>query len=91
MVETVLANFIPEIIVGVILAGFAWSFRGWSKVIDSRAGDILNKLEKLSKELHEHRLEYEKRATTLEVEVRTLERRITRAGINGGNLKTEDN
>jgi hypothetical protein len=90
MLDAEIAGAVPEIIVGIILTGFAWAFRGWSKVLDTRAGAILDKLESLGKEFHEHRIEYERRATALEVTVETLERRMTRAGINGGKQKTED-
>lgn len=73
----------PNLIVGLVLAGFAWAFRSWSESIKGSTQVILNELKGLSLEFHKHRIDYEKRATKVEVELAALERRITRAGING--------
>lgn len=81
--ETV--NVVPEIIVGLILVGFSWAFKNWATTIRSSTQRILEKLEKLALELHEHRIDQEKRVTKLETEVHEVlievrERRIARRG-----------
>lgn len=76
------SGFVPEIIVGIILIGFARSFGNWSQSIKESSVKILDKLEKLVVELHQLRIDYERKTTKLDTEVNELHRRLDRAGIN---------
>lgn len=68
-------NLLPEIIVGIILGGFAWAFKGWSAAIERASEKILERLDKLSSTFQEHRLLVEKRVTKVETELEALRRR----------------
>jgi len=70
--------YIPEIVVGVILLGFTWSFKGWSNTLRETSEQILDKLEKLSVEFHGHKVENEGRVTRLETELDNLTKQIDR-------------
>ena len=74
-----LANYVPEIIVGLVLAAFAWSFRAWSYTINENSEKILTRLEKLSLEFHNHRIQTENRVTRVETELTGLIRQLDRA------------
>lgn len=73
-----ISNYIPEIITGTILLGFAWAFRGWSTTLDKTSTKIIEKLEALSKEFHEHRVLTENRVTKSEVELANLNKLLDR-------------
>jgi hypothetical protein len=89
MIEAEIVKSLPEIIVGIVLIVLSWSFKSWSNAIKDSTTNILEKLEALAIEFHTHRIDYEKRATKLEVEFELLEKRISRAGINGGSKEKE--
>lgn len=74
-------DYIPEIVVGIILLGFAHSFRGWSKVVEESSGKIIRRLESLSKEVHDHMVRTENRVTRVETKVETIESRLDRCEI----------
>jgi hypothetical protein len=71
-------DFIPEIMAGLILTGFAWAFRSWSITIKDSSTRIIDKLEALSKEFHEHRIKTENRVTKSEVELANLYKLLDR-------------
>lgn len=72
------AEIIPEILVGLILMAFAWAFRSWAETIRGSTDKILARLNALALELHAYRLEQEKRMTTVESELRAIEKRLDR-------------
>ncbi len=63
-----LPTLLPELIIGVVLGGFAWAFKGWSAAIE--------RLDRLTSTFQEHRLLVEKRVTKVETEVETLKRKF---------------
>ena len=75
------SGFIPEIITGLVLGGFAWAFKAWSNSVSEASERILEKLEKLSATFDEHRLKTENRVTKVETEVYTINKRLDRCEI----------
>lgn len=71
-----LVDILPQLIVGVVLGGFAWAFKGWSATIERASEKILERLDKLTATFQEHRLLVEKRVTKVETEVDILKRRF---------------
>ena len=69
-------TIIPELIVGVVLGGFAWAFKGWSAAIERASEKILERLDRLTSTFQEHRLLVEKRVTKVETEIESLKRRF---------------
>ena len=74
---------LPEIVGGVVLAGFAWGFRTWSHTLEKTSDKILNKLDALQNAFHEHKLTTEKRVTKIETEVQGIQKYIDRFLTNG--------
>lgn len=72
------AEYIPELITGVILLGFAWSFRAWAQVVRSSSSEIITKLESLGKEFHEYKVMVENRVTRVETRHESLQRQVDR-------------
>ena len=71
-----LPTILPELVVGVVLGGFAWAFKGWSAAIERASEKILERLDRLTLTFQEHRLLVEKRVTKVETEVESLKRRF---------------
>lgn len=71
-----LTNLLPEIIIGIVLGGFAWAFKGWSTAIERASEKILERLDRLTSTFQEHRLLVEKRVTKVETELGDLKRRM---------------
>ena len=71
-----ITSILPELIVGVVLGGFAWAFKGWSMAIERASEKILERLDRLTSTFQEHRLLVEKRVTKVETEVESLKRRF---------------
>ena len=71
-----LATLLPEILMGIILGGFAWAFKGWSAAVERASEKILERLDRLTATFQEHRLLVEKRVTKVETEVDSLKRRF---------------
>jgi glutathionyl-hydroquinone reductase len=69
-------TILPEIIVGIVLGGFAWAFKGWSAAIERASEKILERLDRLTSTFQEHRLLVEKRVTKVETEIEALKRRF---------------
>ena len=69
-------TILPEIIVGIVLGGFAWAFKGWSAAIERASEKILDRLDRLTATFQEHRLLVEKRVTKVETEISDLKRRF---------------
>ena len=65
-------GYIPEIVVGLVLAVFGWAFKSWSATIKDTSNRILERLEKLASEFHHHRIETERRVTRVETKVDSL-------------------
>jgi hypothetical protein len=71
-----LTAFIPELIVGIVLGGFAWAFKGWSAAIERASEKILERLDRLTSTFQQHQLLVEKRITKVETEIEGLKRRF---------------
>lgn len=71
-----LTQYLPEIIVGLTIGGFAWAFKSWSATLERSSERIIEKLDKLAMTFQEHRLVVEKRVTRIETEVEGLKRRM---------------
>jgi hypothetical protein len=69
-------NLLPELIIGLVLGGFAWAFKGWSTAIERASEKILERLDRLTSTFQEHRLLVEKRVTKVETEIESLKRRF---------------
>lgn len=67
-------DYIGEIVVGLILIIFGFAFRGWATAIKDSTSTILQSLEKLAKEFHEHVIKTENRVTKVETKMDRLER-----------------
>jgi hypothetical protein len=78
MTELEFLGIIPEILVGLVLGGFAWAFKSWAHIVKESSNIILEKLETLYIEFHAHRLDTEKRITRNETLLDNMERRMTR-------------
>ena len=83
-------TILPEIIVGIVLGGFAWAFKGWSATIERASEKILERLDRLTSTFQEHRLLVEKRVTKVETEVDSLKRRIELCDIKASTKKEKD-
>lgn len=70
---------LPEIVGGIVLAGFAWGFRNWSNTLEKTSDKILNKLENLQTTFTEHRLATEKRVTRVEAELEAVQKVVDKA------------
>jgi len=78
MTELEIIGLIPQALVGLVLAGFAWAFKSWASIVKESSNVILEKLETLYAEFHNHRLDTEKRITRNETKLYEMERRIDR-------------
>lgn len=74
-------EYIPEIIVGLVLTAFAWSFRSWSTTLEKAIDKIMDRLESLFTAFHEHKIETEARVTKVETEVKSIYKRLDRCEI----------
>lgn len=76
-------EYIPQLVIGAVLAGFAWAFKAWSATLKETSARILDKLEVLGREFHEHRMNNAQRLTKVESEVHHLCKRLDRERTNG--------
>lgn len=74
-------NYIPDIIVGLILLGFAKSFSNWGKTVENSSAEIISKLNSLTKEVHDNMVRTENRVTRVETKVEGLEKQLHRCEI----------
>ena len=74
-------QYIPEIMIGIVLIFFAWAFKSLSKSLEDAPNKILEKLDGLTNEFHETRLQVEKRVTKVETEVQGIHKRLDRCEI----------
>lgn len=76
----VFAAYFGEILVGGILMVIGFIFQSWAKGLRSSTDRILQKLEGLVIEFHNHRVDIENRVTRVEtkVDIDSLERREAR-------------
>jgi hypothetical protein len=72
IMEALAVDHFGEILVGIVLLVFGMSFRGWSTAIKETSSKILEKLEALSVEFHEHRVKTENRVTSVETKIDSL-------------------
>ena len=82
-------SILPELIVGIVLGGFAWAFKGWSATIERASEKILERLDRLTSTFQEHRLLVEKRVTKVETEIESLKRRFDLCDIRKANDQKE--
>ena len=85
-----LPTILPELIVGVVLGGFAWAFKGWSAAIERASEKILERLDRLTSTFQEHRLLVEKRVTKVETEVESLKKRFDMCELQKANDKQRE-
>lgn len=76
-----LIGVLPELIMGVILGAFAWAFRAWASTIGRSSDRILERLSKISAELHTHRLNNESRMMKVETDLKHLFKRLDQCDI----------
>lgn len=76
--ESLISDYLGEILTGIVLGLFALAFRSWSSALSNSTERILGKLESLVKEFHHHRVETERRVTRMETKVDDIEKLITR-------------
>jgi len=81
----VFAQYLGEMFVGAILLIFSFMFQSWAKGLRSNTDRILQKLEGLVVEFHNHRVDIENRVTRVEtkVDIEALERREARLAREG--------
>ena len=70
--EQLLIEHLGELLVGVVLMLLAWGFKAWSVSIKEATITILDKLDYLTKEFHQHRIDIERRVTRVETKVNVL-------------------
>lgn len=67
--EGFVANHLGEMMVSLVLGALAIAFRAWSTSIKEATNTILDKLDYLTKEFHQHRVDIERRVTRVETKV----------------------
>jgi len=67
-------QWVGEIVAGIVLVLFAFSFRGWATTVKDTSQAILAKLELLVTEFHEHRVHTENRVTRVETKMEQMEK-----------------
>lgn len=72
--EQLLVDHIGELIVGSVLMLLAWGFKAWSVSIKDATISILDKLDYLTKEFHQHRVDIERRITRVETKATITDR-----------------
>lgn len=79
----VFAQYFGEILVGGVLMVFGFAFQSWAKGLRISTDRILEKLEGLVVEFHNHRVDIENRVTRVEtkVDIDRLERREAREAL----------
>ena len=71
-------DYLSEIIIGGVLAGFAWAFRAWASTIRETSERILEKLDYLNVEFTRHRLNNAERLARAETELHHIAERLNR-------------
>lgn len=74
--EELLIQFLPELIVGLVLSALVWSFKSWSLTMTSQIEKILSRVDRLTKEFHDYRVENEGRLTRAETDLKNIYRRL---------------
>ena len=69
-------EYVTEVVVGIVMGGFAWAFRAWASTIRETSERILERIDELTRELHTHRLNNAERLTRVESEIKHLERKL---------------
>lgn len=77
----------PEIFVGVVLIVFGFAFRSWASTVRDSSTHIIQKLETMAKEIHQHRLDTERRLVRMETEIKLLLAKEAKRNGNNGNQK----
>lgn len=81
-----ISAYISELVMGIILLAFAWSFRAWSSAIRETSAEIIKKLEELAGDFHSHKITNENRVTKVETKHEALQRQVDRLTLAlGGN------
>lgn len=74
--EEFIIQFLPEVIVGLILSALVWSFKSWSLNMTNQIDKILTRVDRLTQEFHDYRVENEGRLTRTETELKSIHRRL---------------
>lgn len=75
--ESLFSEYLGEVIVSVILAILAWSFKSWSSTLERSTNTILDRLTDLQKDFNAHRVEVERRVTRVETKVDIVHTDVT--------------
>lgn len=75
MIEAWIAEYGSQLVIGLILIVFGAAFKSWSTTLKDVTEKILGKLDYLTKEFHQHRVDVEKRVTRVETQVESLLRK----------------
>jgi len=67
-------EWIGEIVIGLFILMFGWSFSNWAKTVKESTANILDKLTDLAREFHEHAIQTENRVTRVEEHLRLLDK-----------------
>lgn len=74
--EELLIQFLPELIVGLVLSALVWSFKTWSLSMTVQIDKILTRVDRLTQEFHDYRVENEGRLTRAETDLKNIYRRL---------------
>lgn len=74
--EPNVTSYFSELMVGLVLLGFAAAFRNWSTTVRESTEKILEEMKNLAQEFHIHKLQQENRVTRIETEVDSVMRRL---------------
>lgn len=67
--EAWMAAYIGEMALAIIAGLVAWGFKSWSSQLKDSTNRILDMLESLTADFHDHKMEVERRVTRIETKV----------------------
>jgi hypothetical protein len=82
-------NHFPELMLGIVLGGFAWAFKNWSGTIERTSDKIIGKMELLTTAFNEYRIRTENRVTKVEAQVAALEKRLDVCAVKSKNEENQ--
>lgn len=65
-------DYVGEIVVGLVLLAFAAGFSRWSVTLRDAMHKVMDKLDAISKEFHQHAITTERRVTRVETKIDSL-------------------
>lgn len=67
--QDLILNHLGELVVGIVLTVFGFGFRSWSNTISESTRTIIAELKTVSRDLHNLRIETERRVTRVETKL----------------------